>query len=267
MKRAANNPRAREYIEQLVSRGRYTFSSEDARRALAVSADAAKLALHRLSRQKAVASPARGFYVIVPPEYRALGCLPADQFIPDLMKHLELPYYVGLLSAAEYHGAAHQRPQVFQVLLPKAHRPIKCGGVRINFIVRKRLKDVPTQTLNTPRGPVRLSTPEATAIDLAGYPRRGAGLSNVGVVLSELAERIDAQKLVVAAAKAPISWSQRLGYILERAGASDKASALQDYVSRHARKYVPLARGSRSVSGDKNSRWRLVVNTDVEIDT
>jgi hypothetical protein len=45
-----------------------------ARRALNVSADAVKLALNRLSKQGLIAQPARGFYVIIPPEYRSLGC-------------------------------------------------------------------------------------------------------------------------------------------------------------------------------------------------
>jgi hypothetical protein len=43
---------------------------------------AARLALNRLARHKLIASPARGSYVILPPEYRSLGCLPADQFSP-----------------------------------------------------------------------------------------------------------------------------------------------------------------------------------------
>ncbi|MDX2055824.1 MAG: nucleotidyl transferase AbiEii/AbiGii toxin family protein [Polyangiaceae bacterium] len=42
----------------------------------------------------------------MPPEYQALGCLPADQFVPDLVQRLAVPYYVTLLSAAAYHGAA-----------------------------------------------------------------------------------------------------------------------------------------------------------------
>ena len=103
-----------------------------------VSPAAAKLALLRLAKQRLVASPARGFYVIVPPEYKRLGCLPADQFIPQLMERLGLPYYAGLLTAAQYHGAAHHRPQEFQVVLPKNRRPIACGAVRVAFVARKR---------------------------------------------------------------------------------------------------------------------------------
>jgi hypothetical protein len=35
------------------------------------------------------------------------GCLPVDQFVPQLMEHLDLAYYAGLLTAASLHGAAH----------------------------------------------------------------------------------------------------------------------------------------------------------------
>src|SRR5882724_4388599 len=105
MKRISGHLHAREYITNLAASGRYHFVSGEARSALGTSAAAVKLALNRLAKQKIIASPARGFYVIIPPEYRSLGCLPADQFIPALMKRSGLSYYASLLSAAQYHGA------------------------------------------------------------------------------------------------------------------------------------------------------------------
>jgi hypothetical protein len=77
------NLSARNYVSGLAASGRYHFTSREARSALGVSAAAAKLALNRLAKQKAIASPARSFYVVIPPEYQSLGCLPADQFIPE----------------------------------------------------------------------------------------------------------------------------------------------------------------------------------------
>ena len=64
-------------------------------------------------------SPAKAFYVIVPPEYQIYGCIPAEQLIPILMKHLNTDYYVALLSAGLFHGATHQKPARFQVMLNK----------------------------------------------------------------------------------------------------------------------------------------------------
>jgi hypothetical protein len=96
--------------------------------------------------------PYRGFHVIVPPEYRRLGCLPADQFIPELMKHLEQPYYVALLSAARYHGAAHQKPRIFSVLVAKNRPPIACGAVRVPFDARNNAAEMSVGRFNTQRG-------------------------------------------------------------------------------------------------------------------
>jgi hypothetical protein len=72
--------------------------------------------------------------------------------VPNLMERLKNPYYVGLLSAAQYHGAAHHHPQEFQVVTETNRRLLECGGVRVVFIAAKRLKQVGTQTFNTPRG-------------------------------------------------------------------------------------------------------------------
>src|SRR3954462_14857256 len=107
---------ARDYLARLAASGRYHFGSDDAQKALGVSSAAAKLALLRLAKRGLIASPARGFYIIVPPEYRSIKSLPADQFIPALMQSVGLQYYAGLLTAAQYHGVAHHRPQVFQVM-------------------------------------------------------------------------------------------------------------------------------------------------------
>lgn len=264
MKAQSKRPHARDYVTSLAATGRYHFTSSDARKALGVSAEATKLALNRLARQKMIASPARGFYVVVPPEYRSLGCLPADQFIPALMQRQGQPYYAGLLSAAQYHGAAHHRPQEFQVLLPKARRPIHCGQVRAAFIVRKRLQDVPVQSFNTPRGTILVSTPEATAVDLVGYYHHAGGLDQVATILSELAEQIDPQKLVAAAQTAPVPWAQRLGYLLERVSAAETAAALKSFVKDTAREAVPLLPGASREDARRDTDWKLFINTDVE---
>lgn len=255
---------ARDYISRLASAGRYHFISRDTQEALGVSADAAKLALNRLSKQGLIASPARGFYVIVPPEYRSLGCLPADQFIPMLMKKLGQPYYMGLLSAAQYHGAAHHRPQEAQVMVAKSRRPIAAGAVRVAFIVRKNILQVAVQAFNTPRGTVLVSTPEATAVDLVGYSHHVGGLDQVATMLGELAEVLDPEKLVIAAQNSPMPWAQRLGYLLEKVGAIDQAAPLKSYVRAEARQATALLPTAPHDNATRDEGWKLIINADVE---
>lgn len=257
----------KDYLAQLVQGGRYFFTSEDASQRLGASRDAVKLALNRLRRKGEIASPGRGLYVIVPPEYRALGCLPADQFIPALMARAKAPYYAGLLSAAQYHGAAHHRPQEFQVMLGKARRPIECGKVRVVFYVRKRVADVPVQHFNTPRGTVAVSTPAATAFDLVGYEAKIGGLDAVATVLVELAEKLDPENVSALAPTVPLPWAQRLGYLLERIGEASKVGLLKEYVRKHAREATPLQPSAPAGSHPRNRDWKLVVNADIEAET
>ncbi len=256
---------ARKFVDDLAASGRYHFTTSEAGTALGVSTIAARAALRRLAATEAIASPHRGFYVIVPPEYRRLGCLPPEQFIPQLMAFLRQEYYAGLLSAAQLHGAAHQRPQVFQVMLKRNRAPLSCGKVRVEFIARKAIARVPALQVNTPRGPLRLSSVEATALDLVGYAERAGGLDTVATVLAELAGRLDPTKLAEAARLAPVPWAQRLGYLLDMVGAGDKTGPLAEWVHGKAREYVTLAPGTPG-GKERSKRWRLLVNASVEVE-
>ena len=263
---ASTAPRARDLIGDLAARGLYHFTSSEIRSALGVSEVAARQALSRLATKGEIASPARGFYVIVPPEYRRLGCLPADQFIPALMEHRSTRYYVGLLSAAQYHGAAHHRPQEFQVVVEGNRPPIVCGAVRVAFAARRNLAAVPVERINNPRGTVVVSTVEATAIDLVGYMHRAGGLDRVAGVLSELGEDLDPERLVEASKSASILWAQRLGYLLEHVGAGDRVVPLKEHVRQCARNYTKLLPGADGMGAPRSKDWRLLVNGSIEAD-
>jgi predicted transcriptional regulator of viral defense system len=255
------------YVDDLAAQGRYHFTTADVAEALGISTVAARAALRRLRAKGAVAMPCNGFHVIVPPEYRRQQCLPADQFVPQLLDRFGLDYYVGLLSAAEYHGAAHHRPQVFQVILAANRRPIACGAVRVHFIARRNVKEMPVAPQNTPRGYVQVSSPEATAFDLVGYARHCGGLGNVATVLAELSESIDPGELARIAFLSPVPWAQRLGRLLEAAGAPNIAGPLAAYVGQAAREYAPLNPQRASRKRERDPRWKLVINDDVESET
>ncbi|MBL8921000.1 MAG: type IV toxin-antitoxin system AbiEi family antitoxin [Myxococcaceae bacterium] len=257
--------RASDYIDTLTATGRFHFTLLEAVRALGGSLVAVRAALLRLQKKGHLALPHRGFYVVVPPEFRRLGCLPAEQFIPQLMGYLGEPYYVALLSAAELHGAAHQRPQAFQVML-SANRPaIECGAVRVQFIARKHAARTAVIEKNTPRGPLRIASPEATALELVGYADQCGGLDHVAAVLAELAEGLEPAKLLAAAQASPVVWAQRLGYLLDRTGHGTLAEVLLPLVREHAHS-ARLARASPATGSTRSQRWKLSANVHVEAD-
>jgi predicted transcriptional regulator of viral defense system len=255
---------AAEFISDLVARGRYSFSVEEAVDALGATAVATRAALRRLRQKGELAMPYKGFHVVVPPEFRNIGCLPAGHFIPSLMAHLEEKYYAGLLSAAEYHGTAHQRPQVFQVVMARNKPEITCGKVRVMFVARKNLAHIPTSDFKTPRGYLKISTPAATAFDLVGYPNHAAGLDNVATILAELAEKLDGKELVRLAELSPIAWAQRLGYLLDMVGEQKKTGELAKYIAERKPVPTPLAPSLPFVGISRLKPWNILVNIRVE---
>lgn len=255
---------AMQFISDLVARGRYCFSAEEAVGALGITSVATRAALRRLRQKSELAMPYKGFYVVVPPEFRSAGCLPAGHFIPSLMEHLGEKYYAGLLSAAEYHGAAHQRPQVFQVVVAKNKPEIICGKVRVMFVARKNMARIPTSDFKTPRGFLKISTPAATAFDLVGYPNHAAGLDNVATILAELAENLDRKELVRLAELSPIAWAQRLGYLLDLVGAQNKTGELAKYIAEMKPAPSPLVPSKPFTGISRLPRWRILVNARVE---
>ena len=108
-----------DYLKQVRQQGQRAFSLEQFMSDLHLSKNAALVAVHRLKQQQELISPARGFYVIVPPEHQLYGSIPAQELVPLLMQYWQADYYVSLLSSAQYHGATHQKSAHFQIISNK----------------------------------------------------------------------------------------------------------------------------------------------------
>lgn len=256
-----------DYVDSLQEQGRYTFSREEALAALGSTPIGLKRAAERLTAKRRLTAPRRGFYTIVPLEYRSAGALPASSFIDALMRHHGVAYYVGLLSAAEIHGAAHQRPQEFQVVASKQLRPVTAGRNRIRFFLKKGLDGSPVEMVKNASGHMRVSSPETTALDLVRFHDRVGGLNHVATVLAELAEKIQPAKLAAAAeGEVERAHVQRLGYLLDLVGKSAVTGELWKSLQRRDPKTVLLSPGGPAEAVSRDSRWRVAVNQEVEPD-
>lgn len=259
--------KAQYYLDQLISEGRVSFTKEELQEALGLTSNAAGCMLRRLKQKQQIASPVRGYYLVLSPEFRSMGCLPPDFFIDDLMKHLGLDYYVALLSAALYHGAAHQQPQIFQVMIAGKHTNIQCGRVTIQFITNQILHESDSVLLNTRTSTMQVSAPETTAKDVLLFIRQSGGIGQIATVIDELADKIDKNKLQAQAQKSSQSqWVQRLGYILEILGYDDLANSLFLVIKDKALCITPLVPNRTMTGFPRNKKWRLAINTKIESD-
>ncbi len=254
------------FIDDLQARGRYTFTLEELRvNELGSRADRPQL-LRRLWRNRSVTSPKRGFYVIVPSEYRSAGSPPASWFVDDLMRYLGQPYYVGLLSAAAIHGAAHQQPIRFQIVTNQVTRSVINGRVRIDFHVNQAIEALSVDSVQTETGYMRVATVEITAFDLVKYVRHAGGLSNVATVLIELVELIDASKLEIYCDLYPTTTTQRLGHLLDEISATRHANVLYQQLQKRRYRATPLTPGKSTTKQMTVSRFGVIVNDEIEPD-
>ena len=262
-----------DYLKSKRSSGQYAFTADQAIAELDITRNALNCAIYKLKKKNEIISPLEHLYIMVPPEHSSLGSIPAEELVPILMKYLNVPYYVCGLSAAYYHGSSHQKPQIFQVMTNKRLKNIECGRVRINFSYKKNL--ILTQTISkvVKTGYLIIASVELTAYDLLNYSSLSGGLNPAATVLSELIEQIDFERLkeIIESFKEN-AWWQRLGYIVEYLQSLDTEVSysilplLKEFSKRKVLHWVPLVSGLPKKGYPHNNVWKIIENTNIEID-
>ncbi len=256
-----------EWVDSLQASGRYTFLRQQALESTGLSVMAVRKALLRLAKRKRIVQVKDYFYAIVPTEYRVAGSPPASWFIHDLMAAMNRPYYVGLLTAASLHGASHQQPQEYQIVTDTSVRPLQVARQRLRFFASTYVRRTPVMPMKTPTGQMLVSTVEATAVDLVRFHKSAGYLGNVATVIAELADQIQPDALLkAAAAVGEIAVVQRLGYILDLVGAAEKTEPLVQWLRRQDWKPRPLMPGRSVVGASRNSRWKVFENEKIEVE-
>jgi len=255
------------WVDSRQEQGLYFFTREEAISTLKFTEEAFKKSAARLAKKNRTLRIRSGFFVIVPLEYRTTGVLPAEWFIADLMAYLAQPYYVGLLSAASLHGSAHQQPQQFQIVTTAPQREVRKKGLAIRFFFKTNFNATPVTKIKVQTGHISVSSPEATAIDLIRYARSIGGLDRAMTVIQELAESMKAAKLMDAVkAEGNLVCAQRLGWLMEKAGHGALVVELARFIASHNPPFTRLDPSLPAGEAEKNIRWRLLINTDVEGD-
>lgn len=243
-------------------KGRYSFERSQVGEVLSISPASLSKSLARLAEKGRIKRLRKSFYVIIPIEFTKQGLPPWDWFIEDLMRSLALPYYIGLLSAAALHGAAHQQVQQLQIIVPKQERPIAVEGLSLRFFRKMDLSSTPLISRKGHSGMLPVSTPEATALDLVRYARHIGGLDAVLTVLSELAETMDPANIKAACqAESEIAHVQRLGWLFDHLGHITLADAIYSVLANA--KSIPRAvldPSAPRVGTFIRNRWRVLEN-------
>ncbi len=263
---------AEDWVNHLLAKGKYAFALHRFRADFPEqSVTANKFALKRLVDKEQIISIHKGYYLIIPPQYRSKGILPPTLFLDAFMKELDRPYYLALLNAAAYHGASHQQPQEFFVVTGfPVLRPMQKKGLKINYISKKEIPEPLLDTKKTEAGYLKISNPALTATDLIQYAKRLGGINRVATVLAELAESIQPNAFDANLLQhVPVTALQRLGYLLDKIFDNQPLAnalymALQNNNALLFR--IPLKASAPAKGFASDERWKVIVNTEIEID-
>lgn len=225
--------------------GRLNLRAEDLASALPnISPAALRLALYRQQAKGRLVGLSRGsgHWLLVPLQYSVSGAPPLETWLDYyLSKTLQIPYYVGLLSAAEVYGASPYAVMVTQVIVPKPRRSITVGRHELVFHGRSNVQSMPTQWHETADGRFKVSTPELTALELVQREAQIGGIPRVQEVLRALAGSCSTQGLkqaLDAAQEAPAT--QRLGVLLAQDGKGELAQTVQHWLQGHKTRVITL---------------------------
>ena len=263
------------YVSSLLSTGRTVFTAEEAEHALGIGHGAFLDAAERLQRREALLNLRQGFYVVVPPQYASWGAPPPAWYIDALMRREGQAYYVGLLKAAELHGATHQAVMEFQVVTAKRLPRIRAGRSLIVFYFRKDMEAVSggIEDRKADTGTMKMSSAALTALDLLRYPQTSGGIDNIATVLSDLRQKIDPEQLAALSAVVERSVVQRLGYLLDHLGYDELTGPMLEAL--RARGSLPWTELDRQGAQDpdfareprqRDLRWRVIVRRVPRVD-
>lgn len=265
------------FVDELLARGRATFAREEAAIALGLGEAGLKSALVRLGKRNRIANPYKGFYLILRPEQVVFGAPDPAEWIGHLMGHIGIDYRVSLLRAAALHGSSHQAAMVFQVIVPKQLRDFEIGRQRLQFVMQApdtfSAVNQPEflARIRTRAGEVKASGIELTLLDAARYSSKACGVNGVAQMAMAFGGEANPRRLSQLARHYETPCVRRLGYLLEYFHHDRQARVLEPFAASAKTTALldPAAKlliESLAEDWERNSKWKLLLNGEVEID-
>ena len=258
-----------DFIKEKLSLEEYSFSTEELQAITHKEKDALTTDLSYLTRKGDIMPLRRGFYLIIPPRYSKQGKLPIQLYIENLFKNLNRPYYLGLYSAAKFHGASHQQIQRDYIITTKPTLlDIHKGNIDLRFFTTANWPEKNILIKKSDAGLFKISDPILTAVDLIHYQNKLGGLNRMFSVLEELMESVTYSQLSDLLAWYPHkSTLQRLAYFIDEFKVDDELLLLITEYFKKVKYYpVLLNPSSKESAGAVTNHWKVDVNIKLESD-
>ena len=256
------------FLAEIQANGRVTFTLDELDDRLPIKRSSVSRALTRLTQKRAIVPIKSGFYSILLPTEKKQGVPSPKRFIQQLMAYLDKPYYVSLLTAAAWHGAAHHAPMTFFVTTTyPAIRDIDKKGIHVHFLFTSKFPAKGVTQKKTDVGFVQVSSPALTMLDLIKYEHSVGRLERSAEVICELVEQVEAADLESVLPLFSLRTLQRLGYVLEKVIEERQLHPVVfTFLQPQKLKYIPLISSHEDILISKDDKWKINVNEVLQIE-
>ncbi|MDA3883001.1 MAG: type IV toxin-antitoxin system AbiEi family antitoxin [Bacteroidales bacterium] len=258
-----------EYIKQLLSQEVYSFSLDEVRSEIGKAEQPLKKELERIVEKGEIVNLRKGFYLIITPRYSSVKKLPIQLYCEKLFEYLARNYYIGLFTAAKFHGASHQQVQRDYIITetPKFNNITK-SNIYIKFFTSSNWSEKNIQLKKSDAGIYKISSPALTIVDLIHYQTKLGGINRMFATIEELTEEVTLSDLEeLLAWYSNKSTLQRFGFLLEQL---ELRKELQNmiYNKLNTEKYFPvlLSPKTEKKAGAVKNKWKVDVNVKLESD-
>lgn len=224
-----------EALIEFQSQGRYWFKSEEFahRCGREPGSLANKAALNRLVSAGRIVCLRKqpSTWLLLPLDKPGQGITDKTLWLDSFLEQEDPTYYLGLSSAARYWGSSQFGPGVEQVVGAKIKRDLSLSGLKIQFFHKLDAQKTPTVRIPVQSGGFRVSTPEATMLDLIRHAHDIGGSEILISVFCDLAGQFTASGWEQALdAMDNAACAQRAGFLLDQLGFEPLAQQTQEWI-------------------------------------
>ena len=259
---------AKNYIKYLLSIENYSFSLDEIAKETVGSRNSLKFELLRLSEKGEIVNLRKGFYLIITPRYSSAKKLPLQLYCEKLFNYLDRNYYVGLFTAAKFHGASHQQVQRDYLIIEKPKfNDISKNNIDIRFFTTTNWSYKNIQQKKSDAGIFKISSPALTIVDLIHHQTKLGGINRMLATIEELTEELTESDLSELLSWYPNkSTLQRFGFLLKELGIAEFQEMI--YSKLMAKNFYPvlLSPKSKEKPGSVDNKWKVDVNVKLESD-
>jgi predicted transcriptional regulator of viral defense system len=218
--------------------------------------------LHHLVEKNWILKIRSGVYLIAPLEAGEGGASTYTLHSFAIASVLVKPYYIGYLSALNFHGLTDRVPPSVYVATTKFRHPKEILGTRFVFIKIHQRKMFGIDEIEIEKMPIRISAPEKTIIDCMDHPEYCGGIEEVAKAFYFSRDELDTRNVVDYAVKiGNAAVIKRLGYIAEVFGWNDYLRYLSAVKLKSGYSYLDPRLPKKGAIREK---WKIIVNASID---